>query len=614
MKKKQISLVGFFYVIMLIIGMKYNEVQAGPIGIACTDFATFKKFLELDDGQEYHVHLDTDITITDTVFCKGTKTISGHNHFLVNGIGHKNDTNQMIDVDRNSTLTIENYTFFDGRNTYTIASANLCVGGTAIIRNSDFHNSSQGIHVGTTGTLNFYSGTIGSGNTAMGIGAYGTVNFHGGLINGNGSNPSQGIHINGGKLNMYGGTISSCPTGAIIFNNATGVINNGTISSCKIGINNSQGTVTINGGKISNSTSYGIQNASTLNVKGGEIYGSKTAGIYNTSNTTMTAGTIYTNAIAIDNRSKLSVSGGTIRDNTAVNGAGIYHNGASCTITGGTFAENQNVYLAADDKFVITNTSTPTFEVKPNTYTRGRKVVQTSSASNATAELGYVSLFPNNNWKLRAVNADIKIWDKSIVSANYLDKAGNELAASIKTENWVGEKYTTSAKDIEGYDLVTTPENANGTFTGDNIEVNYIYDKLRGKVTITKVDINDNTILLKGATFKIQKLDSSGNIDTTFTTIEKTTGEDGIVEFTDLVLGKYKIIETKAPQGYELVKDEIDVDITEDNKEIRLKVTDKLKLILPETGAINYTLLICLSGLLVILFAYILKHNKKVKQ
>ena len=54
--------------------------------------------------------------------------------------------------------------------------------------------------------------------------------------------------------------------------------------------------------------------------------------------------------------------------------------------------------------------------------------------------------------------------------------------------------------------------------------------------------------------------------------------------------------------------------LTEDNKEIRLKVTDKLKLILPETGAINYTLLICLSGLLVILFAYILKHNKKVKQ
>ena len=96
------------------------------------------------------------------------------------------------------------------------------------------------------------------------------------------------------------------------------------------------------------------------------------------------------------------------------------------------------------------------------------------------------------------------------------------------------------------------------------------------------------------------------SLDTEFIEQEKTTDTTGRVEFTQLLIGKYRITEVKAPQGYELAKESIEVEITKENANQQIEAKDKLKLILPETGAKNYTIIISLFGAIVMLLSFIL--------
>jgi len=62
------------------------------------------------------------------------------------------------------------------------------------------------------------------------------------------------------------------------------------------------------------------------------------------------------------------------------------------------------------------------------------------------------------------------------VEVNYIDLDQNTIASSVILTGALGDNYETEPKDIEGYLLVETPENANGIFTENNQTVNYIYD------------------------------------------------------------------------------------------------------------------------------------------
>ena len=82
-----------------------------------------------------------------------------------------------------------------------------------------------------------------------------------------------------------------------------------------------------------------------------------------------------------------------------------------------------------------------------------------------------------------------------------------------------------------------------------------------GDIIITKVDKNYPNKVLEGAEFKIQKLNSDDTIDENFKEIVAVTDDNGQVIFKDLIYGKYLITETKAPEGYELLKEPIQVEI-----------------------------------------------------
>ena len=202
--------------------------------------------------------------------------------------------------------------------------------------------------------------------------------------------------------------------------------------------------------------------------------------------------------------------------------------------------------------------------------------------------------------------------DTSIV-VKHVDEEGNNLIEPETIEGKVGDSYNTEEKEFEEYEIKTIPENADGEMEEEQIEVIYVYSKVKGKVTITKVDKEDTSKLLEGATYKIEKLDDEGNVDETFISQEKTTGEDGEVEFSELTVGKYKITEIKAPEGYELSKSNIEVEITKAEREVDLTATNLLKLELPETGSIGLAIF-TVAGITVMSVAFILNKKQKVQE
>ena len=180
----------------------------------------------------------------------------------------------------------------------------------------------------------------------------------------------------------------------------------------------------------------------------------------------------------------------------------------------------------------------------------------------------------------------------------------------VGTNNEINSKFNEEEKEtdkIEGLNSIDLPE----------LTVSYVnagFVKIEGSIEITKVDKEDNSKLIEGATFKVEKLDEEGNVDSTYNIEEQTTGEDGKVLFEGLEVGKYRVTETKAPSGYELLKNSIEVEVTGENRDIKLTAENELKLILPLTGDTNNTIGLIIIGAIMIGISVILfvKYEGKV--
>lgn len=145
-------------------------------------------------------------------------------------------------------------------------------------------------------------------------------------------------------------------------------------------------------------------------------------------------------------------------------------------------------------------------------------------------------------------------------------------------------------------------------------------------IKITKVDASDENVKLNDVEFKLEKLKlgENGNyvVDGTFSIRQQTTSGTekisgtekdtplGIAEFTDLPDGRYRLTETKAKEGYSLLKDPITIIIdrtgttsvdnenytfgTDDDTKntISLKISNRMKFLLPKTGGYGAMLFI----------------------
>ena len=119
-------------------------------------------------------------------------------------------------------------------------------------------------------------------------------------------------------------------------------------------------------------------------------------------------------------------------------------------------------------------------------------------------------------------------------------KAGGT-ASDVTGSGKEGESYTTSAiaddKLSDEYELVETPSNASGTYSGNEVVVTYYYKKVARDVNLVKYK-EDGKTPLAGAKFEING-------------VEYTTDENGKIK-ANLEFGTYDVTETEAPDGYKL--------------------------------------------------------------
>lgn len=80
----------------------------------------------------------------------------------------------------------------------------------------------------------------------------------------------------------------------------------------------------------------------------------------------------------------------------------------------------------------------------------------------------------------------------------------------------------------------------------------------RGKVVLTKVDADDESVKLSGAVFKLEAQQADGSWETVTGSERLTTDENGVIEVADLLLGTYRFVEVAPPESYELETEPIE--------------------------------------------------------
>lgn len=139
-----------------------------------------------------------------------------------------------------------------------------------------------------------------------------------------------------------------------------------------------------------------------------------------------------------------------------------------------------------------------------------------------------------------------------------------------------------------------------------------------GIIELTKIDGADKK-KLKGAEFVLK--DKNGKI--VVVAGKEVTGvsdENGVITWTNIPYGDYQIFETKSPTytkedgttaSYQLLKDPIDVKISENNQSVKLTVeNNKSGWILPVTGGIGTTLFTTLGVTLMVTAAFVFFRKK----
>lgn len=142
---------------------------------------------------------------------------------------------------------------------------------------------------------------------------------------------------------------------------------------------------------------------------------------------------------------------------------------------------------------------------------------------------------------------------------------------------------TNSETNSEGSPTGNTATVNGGTITGGSGTI-VLTNKLQNPkfvLDIIKQDANDEKKLLDGVEFKLEKLKAGTTgetqwvVDTTYkfsnnqNYLTGTTGTDGRITnnlFTNLEPGRYRLTETKAHPGYNLLSKSIDIEFTQDGK------------------------------------------------
>ncbi|AIW85909.1 fimbrial isopeptide formation D2 domain protein [Bacillus mycoides] len=127
-----------------------------------------------------------------------------------------------------------------------------------------------------------------------------------------------------------------------------------------------------------------------------------------------------------------------------------------------------------------------------------------------------------------------------------------------------------------------------------------------GKIEIEKVDAKDENLKLEGAVFQV--INQAGTVES-----ELTTNKDGIAISNALLVGKYTLKEVQAPNGYMLLKEPIEINVTQKTTAQKIKIENhKNEWIIPETGGIGTIIFYVIGGILMFITSFFFFRKRKI--
>lgn len=209
---------------------------------------------------------------------------------------------------------------------------------------------------------------------------------------------------------------------------------------------------------------------------------------------------------------------------------------------------------------------------------------------------------PNTNYQYRIVEGTVDKDDNFTAAGKTITINGNTYGVTVKakatpnsekdsTGSSTGNTATANSETNSENGATTTPATVtpDGTITGGSgkIELTNTLQNPKFVLDIIKKDAEPNNageeVFLKDVEFKLEKLKQAKTggtqweVDTSYTFnnndnlhyLTGTTGTDGEIKnnpFKDLEPGRYRLTETKAHEGYNLLSKSIDIEFTQDGK------------------------------------------------
>ncbi len=211
----------------------------------------------------------------------------------------------------------------------------------------------------------------------------------------------------------------------------------------------------------------------------------------------------------------------------------------------------------------------------------------------------------DKNKKLAGAKFHIEDSNKKVVGELVTDEKGEAISKELP----IGNYTLVEVEAPKGYELLKD-KIAVKIEKDTVVEIKIGNKKLpdpTGQFEIEKVDDKDINLKLKGAVFQV--LDKEGKEVTRLTTDEK-----GKVISNQLVLGKYTIKEIKAPNGYMLLRDPIEIEITEAVRTQKLTVKNvKNNWVIPNTGGSGTTSFYVIGFVLMFGVLYFCKKNRYIR-
>ncbi|WP_242255951.1 collagen binding domain-containing protein, partial [Bacillus cereus group sp. BfR-BA-01403] len=196
------------------------------------------------------------------------------------------------------------------------------------------------------------------------------------------------------------------------------------------------------------------------------------------------------------------------------------------------------------------------------------KIVMKNTKKVETGQFKLLKKDSESGQLLPGAKFDVVDKDGKVVETIITDDKGEALSKQLPVGSYTLKEVTAP----KGYELSSSSASvdveANKVVTVDVLNKK-IQEKVTGQFEIVKVDANDKTKLLSDAEFAVYK--DGKEVETL------RTDKTGKVISQKLEPGTYTLKETKAPQGYKLLKEEIEV-VVEANKVLQVQVENAKEL------------------------------------